>query len=72
MSNSCFVILVHEGHSPVLLGPMSEEMRAQHMRELRERYGPGCGLHALDVTARSAAKVSVKVKRFEQDGRENG
>ncbi len=68
MTRSCFVIVVHGDRSPVLLGPMPETTRTQHMRELHDRYGESCGLHALDMTARSANKVSVKVKRYEQQG----
>jgi nucleoid-associated protein YgaU len=52
MPTSRFVILVHVDRAPVLLGPMLEETRTQHMREMRERY-PHCRLHALDVVARS-------------------
>ena len=63
VTKSSFVILAFDDQAPVVLGPMSEEMRTQHMRELRRQYGPNCGLHELDVTARSATKVSVKVKR---------
>ncbi len=68
VTKACFVILVHADRSPVLLGPMSETTRTQHMRDLRDRYGLSCGLHALDVNARSAARVTVKVKRYEQQG----
>ena len=58
---SCFVILVHGDRAPVLLGPMSEKMRVQHMRDLRQRYSD-CGLHALDINARSTNKVTARVK----------
>ena len=41
-----------------------QEMRTQHMRELRYQYR-GCSLHTLDVAAKSPDRVTVKVKRGE-------
>jgi hypothetical protein len=67
MSTSQYVILVHGDRTPVLLGPMSEEMRLQTLRDLRARY-QGSGLHTLDITARSTGKVTAKINRYEQKG----
>ena len=62
-----FVILVHRDRAPMLLGPMLEQARVQHMRELRERYADS-GVHALDVTVRSGDRVTAEVKRYEPEG----
>ncbi len=59
---SLFIVLVHADRAPLLLGPMSGEMRAQHVRELHARH-PEAGLHELDVEVRGAAKIGVRVSR---------
>ena len=68
MAKSSFVIMVQGDRAPAVLGPMSEEMRALHIRELSARYGPTCGLHALDVESDGPDQVSVNVKRYEPKG----
>lgn len=67
MAKAHFVVMINADRAPVLLGPMSETMRMQHMRELAGRY-EHCALHAMDVNARSGDRVSVEVKRFEREG----
>jgi hypothetical protein len=67
MTRSCFVIVVHGDRAPVLLGPMSEDMRAETLRELLSRY-QACGLHTLDLNARSPDRVTATVRRYEPRG----
>jgi hypothetical protein len=66
---SLFVILVQGHRAPMLLGPMSPEMRTQHLAELRNRY-PGTGLHTLDVESDDQAGIRVRVERYEPQGGE--
>jgi hypothetical protein len=66
MTVSHFIVLVHADRAPVLLGPMSLEMRAQHLRELHVRH-PEAGLHELDVEVRGSTKIGVRVSRALED-----
>lgn len=59
---SCFIVMVHADRSPLLLGPMSPEIRGQHLRELHARH-PEAGLHELDLEARTVKRVGVRVSR---------
>ena len=63
---SCFIVLVHSDRAPLLLGPMSVEVRVQHLRELHVRH-PEAGLHELDVEVRGPAKIGVRVSRALED-----
>lgn len=66
MTRSHFIVLVHDDRAPLLLGPMSVEMRCQHVRELRARH-PTAGLHELDVEVRGPTKIGVRVSRALED-----
>ena len=68
MTTSCFVVLVDGDRAPAVLGPMSAEVRTQHIEELSQRYGPGVGLHTLDVEADGPSRVSVTINRYEPKG----
>jgi hypothetical protein len=68
MANSIFVIMVQGDRAPALLGPMSPEMRTDIMQDLQTRYGPTCGLHAMDIETDGPERVSVNVKRYEPKG----
>ena len=60
MTISRFIILVHNDRAPVLLGPMSESVRIEHMRELRARHQQA-GLHELDIAASGCDQVEVSI-----------
>ena len=62
MTTSRFVIMVQPDKAPIVLGPMSDEMRVECLRDLRKQYGPECGLHELDINARSATRVTATVR----------
>lgn len=62
MTVSHFIVLVHGDRAPLLLGPMSVEVRAQHLRELHVRH-PEAGLHELDLEARTVKRIGVRVSR---------
>lgn len=61
-----FAILVHGDRAPMLLGPMLEQARVQHMRELRRRYRQS-GVHALDVAVCPGGRLTVKASPFEPE-----
>ena len=67
MTKSYFVVMVCGQQCPVVLGPMSPGMRAEIMQDLSTRYGPECGLHAMDVEADGPGRVSVKVTNNKQE-----
>lgn len=54
------LILVQGNRAPQVLGPMSEEMRLETFRDLRQRYAD-CTLHLLDLRVRRSGKLTVKV-----------
>jgi DNA-directed RNA polymerase subunit RPC12/RpoP len=66
-ARACLVVMVHGDRAPTVLGPMSEEMRQEVMRDLSARYAH-CGLHALDIEASGTERVSATVKRYEPKG----
>lgn len=68
MPRSCYVIMVLGDGAPVLLGPMSPDVRTDVMRDLQGRYGPTSGLHALDIESGGPGRVSVIVKSYEPEG----
>lgn len=55
-----FIVLVHADRAPLLLGPMSPEVRAQHVRELHARH-PQAGLHELEVQADGPEHVCATI-----------
>jgi hypothetical protein len=66
MSVSRFIVLVHADRAPLLLGPMSIEMRSQHVRELHARH-PQAGLHELDIQADGPEQVTASISHVMEE-----
>lgn len=65
MPQALFVVMAHGDRAPVLLGPMSPDMRTRVMQDLHARYGPECSLHAMDLESDGPGRVTARINPYE-------